>query len=118
MERIKVNKQELLNKLKENREIHIKEYKEMFTEYQKETIKILQKVLREAKKVPELKQIPTYIGTQAPESSEKEYDVVIGMLEFSTQEDLEITQKEYKQYVLNEWNWSHNFEMLKASYGV
>ena len=116
MDKINVDKQKLLKKLRVNREIHLKEYKEVFIEYQKDTIKAIQKLLRDAKKVPEETVINTYIGTIAPTSNIKDYDVAIGMLEFSVADIFDITQQEYKQFVLNEWKWSERFEMAKSTY--
>ena len=116
MDKITVNKQELIDILKKNRDIHISEYEETFDEYQKDTIKIMQKLLREAKKVPQYKSIPTHISSSTPQSNKKDYDIAIGMLEFSIDETFEISQHEYKQFVLNEWSWSGNFELTKSMY--
>ena len=116
MEKIKVKKENLLQALKKNRETHISEYNEVHDEYQKDTIKALQKVLREAKKAQKNQKIDVQVHTSAPVSQEKDYDIAIGMLEFSVDETFEINQQEYKQFVLNEWYWSDSFAYSKSMY--
>lgn len=116
MNTVRVNKNELIQKLKENREIHIREFKETFAEYQKDTIKDIQKMLRVAKKAGPDEVLSTYVNNSAPRSEEKTYDVVIGMLEFSVDTEFDITEKQYKEYVLNEWSWTEQFEFSKTMY--
>lgn len=111
---VKVNKELLLLKLRENREIHIKEYKELFEAYQSEAIKGLQKLLKNAKNG----NIVTHLQITQPVDYTETYDEIIGMLEMSVDDTFEITQEEYKSYVLNQWNWTRNFNVFKTAYGM
>jgi hypothetical protein len=114
MRTVKVLKSELLAKLYENRDIHNKEFAELWEEYLNEVAAGLKKLLTKARKRegdPE-----TGLNLIKPRSYAKEYDEIIGMLEFSTDTEFDITQDEYKRYVLNEWDWSRNFAMMKTAY--
>jgi hypothetical protein len=112
--KVEVSKKELLLKLKENKTLHIKEFKETQEEYNDACILKIEEMLSEAKKRP--KSVNTIIHLNPPKSHVKEYEDIIGMLEFSTQTTLEITMEEYKSWVLNEWEWTRSFAATKMSY--
>lgn len=116
MNKIRVSKARLLTKLKENRDIHIKEYEEVYDEYQVDVIAKMKKLLSAAKKVNRLKEIDTRVGLNPPRSNETDYNMAIKMLEFSIDDELEITQNEFEQYVLNEWDWTRQFANSKLTY--
>jgi hypothetical protein len=109
---VKVNKNDLLTKLKANREIHSTEYAEMKEEYRLSAVKGLQKMVRDAKKG----NIKLSLQISKPTNYTDEYDEIIGMLEMSVEDTFVITQEEYKQYVLNIWNWSASNNLMKTSY--
>lgn len=112
--KVEVNKNELLTQLKKNKELHIEELKETQEEYNDAYILAVEKLLESAKTRPGI--INNNIHLSAPTSHVKEYGDIIDMLEFSTQESLEITMEEYKSWVKNEWSWSESFAMTKLSY--
>lgn len=116
MDKIKVSKEKLLKELHTNREVHITEYNEMYNEYQKAVIKKLQLLTRNAKKAPEFATIDTVVGLSAPISNETDYDTAIEMLQFSVEDEIFITQREFQRYVQNKWDWSDRFEYSKSLY--
>ena len=116
MEKIKVSKVQLLEKLYENRDIHVAEYKEVREEYQKDVVKELRKLAKTAQNAKFEDNIDTHVSLKVPKSYESDYDTIIGMLEFSIEDTFSINQDEYKMYVLNEWYWSGSFEVSKRSY--
>ena len=112
--KVEVSKDELLLKLKENKKLHIAEFKETQEEYNDACILKIEQILLEAKKRPI--SVNTSIHLSPPQSHIKDYEDIIGMLEFSTQNTLEITMEEYKSWVLNEWEWRRSFAATKMSY--
>jgi len=114
MREVVVATKDLLEKLKENRDIHANEYNEMLEVYQNKVIEGLSKLLEEAKKKPD--EPVTHLNLPKPVSYVNEYDTVIGMIRMSSEFNIAITQDEYKKYVLNEWNWTNIFNSLKANY--
>lgn len=115
MRKVSVNKNQLLEILKKNKAIHENEYNELQEAYLESVISGLSKLLKEAKKkLPEPK---TALMLNVPKSYVEDYTNIIGMLEMSIDNDFTIDEEEYKNYVLNEWSWSRNFNMSKTAYG-
>jgi len=109
---IVVDKKDLLNSLRKNRDIHKQEYQEMQATYKIEVIKELKNLIKRAKN----DNIQTRINLVAPSDYTETYDEVIGMLEMSIESNLTISADEYRKYVMNKWSWSENFDMLKTTY--
>ena len=115
MNKVKVSKQELVEKLKENREVHIAEYTEMIQDYKSKVTKELKKILKESKNKNNWDP-RTSVHLDKPRSYATEYNQIIGLLEMSVEDTFDISQEEYNKYVLNQWNWSSSFEFSKMSY--
>lgn len=114
MTKVKVNKQDLLNKLYENKKIHENEFNELNKQYKEDVINGLTELLKEAKK---LKDDPIIcLNLLKPDSYISQYSEIIGMLEMSVDDEFEITQEEYKNYVLNIWSWTQRFDNIKSAY--
>ena len=113
MYEVKVNKTELLTILKTNRQKHQEIYIKAFDGYRKEVIRHLQFALDQASAG---EKIITQISLIAPQDHTAEYDRVIGMLKMSVDEKIEIDNTEYRQYVLDEWDWSKHFSTTSSSY--
>lgn len=112
---VKVDKKDLLSKLKENRKIHIIEFREVLEAYREEAIRQLEEKLKNAKKG----HIDLYFNNlNKPSSAEKSYDEAISMVEFSINSHFDLDQRDYKKYVLDEWDWKTSFEHTKTSYGI
>ena len=114
MYEVKVNKEELLTILKFNRERHQEIYKKAFVGYREEVIQHLEFILSEI--LEKDGKINTKIDLIVPQDHTAEYDRIIGMLEMSVDETIEIDGTEYRQYILDEWDWSKNFSSTSSSY--
>ena len=110
---VKVERDKLLNILKDNREQHRVTYKETLDRYKQEVTRHLQFALDQA--LADEKFI-TNIKLVAPKDYTENYNRIIGMLELSIEEIVEIDDTEYRQYVLDEWVWKKDFEMSNSSY--
>lgn len=111
--KISVNRQQLIETIKANREAHAEEYKKA-----KEGFKIeLRKELM--KKVSALdggKKVDLFFKCNKPDSHLGDYDEVIEMLEMSTSEEIELDARSFKQYVKNEWDWYRHWHASNALY--
>lgn len=87
MDTIKVKKAELLDKVRQNREDHAKDYTEAMIAYKEEAIKALEILLTAAK----TGDIRHTIDVVKPREFLKDYDRAIKMLEMGQEEILEIT---------------------------
>ena len=116
---VKVNRDKLIEKLKENRKKHQQEYTEAVNAYQDACVKELQDAL---KKVRGWKSYEDYdvvqVSNYPPTHHLKDYDRVLASLEMSVDQDLVITAAQVSQFVMDEWNWSEQFRNSTSNYKV
>lgn len=113
MRQVTVNKAELLKKVHENRSTHREIFLKAQEGYRKKFIEVLEQRLYDAKNG---KQFEAVIALQEPMDMTKEYDRVISMLEMSVDDEVELDQKEYAAYVMDDWSWKRQFVTSNAAY--
>jgi hypothetical protein len=113
MRKIIVNKAQLLETLKKNREKHSADYAEAYDAYVGEAIKKMKVNLKIAKTD---KKIVQHLGLVVPQNYTDSYDEIIGMLEMDTTELVELDSKEYSSYVLDKWDWRGQFAASASLY--
>lgn len=113
MENVKINKIELLTKIKENLTKHRAVFEEALEGYKKEVIKTLESRLEDARKG---RRINLRIELVEPVDQTKEYQKVIKMLEMSVDNVIELSEYEFSCYVLDDWRWKDQFIASTSSY--
>jgi len=113
MKRVKVNKAELLETVKKNREDHHAEYKVAFQEYIEAGKVAIEQLLDDFKKDPNT---PLCIDIMAPASHIEEYDDAILILEASCEEEIELDRQEVNQLILNKWHWVGDLDHTRTIY--
>ena len=113
MKTIKVNKSELLSHLRTNREVHIEEYNNALISYREALIKAFKESLKKATKH---ENVSHHVDLERPQNYLDSYDNAIEMLEWTTEDVIELDQMEFKQYVRDEWNWKQVFTAVARSY--
>lgn len=113
MQTVKVKVQDLLKKVKENKADHREVYDKAVKEYQKKVVAHLQKLLTEAKKG---KAVNLHVPLVQPVHYLDDYDRAVKMLEWTTQEEIELDQHEFAQYVMDEWQWQNHFAASNSAY--
>lgn len=103
----------LLDALRENQAKHAIEYKEAYEGYKVAFVKEAEKILVNAK---ENNFDKTTINCPAPQDHSKDYNRVIRMMEMCTAEEIIVSESQFSQYVLDEWNWQANFKALSTAY--
>lgn len=116
MRDVKLNKTELLDIVRANKEKHIKEFNEAVEDYKKAAIKLAEENLTLAQsadldKIARIRAMPS-----KPTSYEDSYTRAIRMLELSVEDVIEIEEQIFNQLVLDEWTWKHNFAVSSALY--
>jgi len=106
MKKVRVNKKDLLEILCENRKKHKEQYKVSIKAFRVKAADLLNKELQ---KIIAGKKFETYFDLQKPVSHEKDYDLVIKMVEMSVDDILELEQNEFNQLVNDEWTWKSSF---------
>lgn len=113
MKTVRVNKHELIELLKKNRNKHEQEYKEAFKGYIKISIEKLEESLEQFKagKLTELKW-----REAPPRDNTKDYDRVLEMLKLSVDNEIELTNDEFSNYVQDDWSWKDSWLMSNTKY--
>lgn len=114
MDGIEVDRLKLIDTLKTNREAHIKEFEEAMDGYR---VLAITKMKENLESAVAGREIERYIDVlAAPESHEKDYDDVLGLLEMGTTTSVKLDARSYKMYVKDEWAWTNNFKMSHHAY--
>jgi len=115
--KIKVSVAKLLNQLEVNRAVHEANYNEAVKKFVEVSAKMLEERALDLKegKIKDFNRTFSF-NVPVPVSYVDTYNEVIGMLKFSTQEEVEITSSQYRSWVEDNWDWSHNFVSNTMSY--
>jgi hypothetical protein len=116
MRDVKVNKKELLDIVKNNKEKHTADYDESVIDFRNAVLKMAQENLRLAETgdvtaIAKIRSIP-----QMPVSYADSYTRAIRMLELSVEEVIEMDSTTFNQLVLDEWQWKQQFTTMTSSY--
>ena len=107
----------LLDALKDNRIQHKKDYREALEKFKETSILELEARAHYIKEGEFTTFDRTFhFDVPIPVDYTSSYDEVIEMLEFSEQEEIEVTGSQYRAWVKDNWDWSHNFASNTLSY--
>jgi tRNA A37 N6-isopentenylltransferase MiaA len=113
MSNVTCKKVEILAALRKNRDAHRDIFLAAQNGYRKEVIAELEKSLKDAR---EGRNVQTTIELEAPEDHTKDYDRIIRMLEMSVKDEIEVSELQFQQYVLDDWTWKFHFASNSARY--
>lgn len=109
---VKVKKQDLIEKIKSNKEKHIEDYKKAVIAYKKEALKQL-KSLSEAVEKGELN---AKLDLTTPVNNEKKYDKQIEGFEWEVRDEVELTIEEFNEYVQDESSFARHALISNSMY--
>ena len=109
MRSVKLDKNELLDIVRVNKEKHISDFAESVEDYKLAVLVIAKENLKLAKTGDEneFKKFSHFPG--APKSYESDYSRAIRMLELSVEDTIELEDDVFNQLVLDEWSWKSGF---------
>lgn len=113
MKTVKVKRDELIERIRKNRDAHRAIFREAQEVYRQEVIKLLEQRLEDARNG---RKIERGIRLQEPEDHTEDYDRVLTMLEMSVDAEIEISQMEFAQYVMDDWSWKDAWLANTAAY--
>jgi hypothetical protein len=98
----RVNRVDLLKTLKENRDRHVEMFAESIEGFRRYATAVLRQKLDEVAcgKITNLS-----MHLNPPEDHSKEYNTAIQMMEWSEEETIELTANEFRNLVMDEWDW-------------
>jgi hypothetical protein len=115
MNQVKVKREELLTKVRTNRDAHRALFIKAQEGYRKLVIEELDRMLSDAKSG---RFIRRSIDLADPADHTRDYDRVLAMLEMSVEETITLQAHEFDQYVLDNWEWSRLASYTNRSYAV
>jgi hypothetical protein len=114
MDKVKVNKKDLISILKTNRDEHGKKYNEALLGYIMMVETELKKKLKKVRSGEEFDL--NFYHLQKPECHVENYNDAIGMLEVSVDEYISISMEDYLKYYKDKWEWHTHWTSQNSGY--
>lgn len=112
---VRVQKDVILAKLKDNRAAHRALFETALEGWHNLVIQKLQEQLKLARKNNRYQ--PRW-NLPMPQDHTSDYDQAIELLEFSLDEELELTSHEFAQYIRDDWGWKTDFINMSDTYAA
>jgi len=113
MKSVVVNKAEALAILRKNRAEHHDIFLEAVEGYKKEAVRLLEDHI---KAIKEGKVRIVQVFLPQPVDYTKDYDRAIKMLEMSVNTNVELDDKSFQQYIMDDWSWKDQFIAANSTY--
>jgi histidyl-tRNA synthetase len=110
---IKVDKQKLIDKIKENKANHIKEYDEAVKAFKEEAQKRIAELSENlaAGKFDKMK-----LSMTVPENRSEEYDKLVTQFEWELDKEVELSQGEFNEYIHDETPFAKQAKFSNMAY--
>lgn len=113
MQTITVSKPKLLDTLRTNREEHRELFLKAQVAFREKVIETLDAKLASARAG---ERVELWIRLPEPEDHTDSFDTAIAMVEWAEGGLIELTEKDFQRYVLNNWEWAVAFAQNTRSY--
>ena len=111
---IKVNKIDLITKIKENKKNHVEEYAKAVIAYKKEALRQLIDLTKKVNKG----ELNVKLELTTPIDNAENYNKVIEMFVWEVEEIVELEQNEFLEYVQDETEFARIAKMSNTAYFV
>jgi len=101
---IKVKKDQLIEKIKENKKKHVELYEKAVVAYKEEALEQLEKLTAEVNDGS----LEIQLNLITPINNEQNYDDVIEMFEWEVNEEVQLGQNEFREYVQDETDFAQD----------
>lgn len=115
MQTIKVDKERLLETLKENRDNHHAKYLAACEGYRAKAIELAEQCIDA---LVEGDVIRVIVNLPLPEDHTEDYNTVIAMLDWDQGDTYELSQSDFEKYVNDDWGWKAVWTQTNSAYGV
>ena len=109
---IKINKQELIDRIKENKKNHIELYEKAVIAYKKEALEQLYDLVGEVQNGA----LNIKLDLVTPIDSSDDYDAILEIFEWEVEEFVELGQDEFRQYVQDETDFAQQAQYSNTYY--
>ena len=110
-EKVYLKKDILIDTLEKKLELHKKVYTECMIAFKKNYVNALKQMIKDSKK----NKFSQYIEAEKPQNHTEDYENAIKMIKMSCRNEVELTDTEFKQYILNKWAWMSEFKRIYIS---
>lgn len=115
METVKVEKSGLLAIIRDNRSAHRAAFEKALTGFRAEAMNRLEGMLERLRKG---KTVNMAIHLPVPQDHTPDYDRAVRMLELDVEDHVILTQREFAQYVQDDWGWKQDFLTTCSGYSA
>lgn len=112
MQTTRIQKEKLREIVQRNRDNHRGEFEKALGEYKKAVIHYLGEQIKRAEQGLI---VDNYISIPQPEDHTVDYDQVLEMLDLSVDDTIELTYRDFSQYVRDDWGWKGQFATTNAT---
>ena len=109
---IKVKKSDLINTLKKNQKKHIKQFGKAVVAYKREVSKQLNKLHEKNEKG----ELDIRLDLVKPVNKQKNYTKIIEMFDWELDDEVELSQDEFKEYVQDEFGFAIQARLSNSTY--
>ena len=113
MDQVTINKQKLIEEIKNNKETHRQAFLLAQKGYKETVIEELENQLEDAR-AGAIGHV--HFNMAAPQDQTKDYEVALGMLEMSEDEEIVISQRDFQCYVMDDWGWKQQWTTSNHAY--
>jgi hypothetical protein len=117
MREVKVRKDELIGKIKDNMETHQSTYDTAVEEFTAQQTALLEEMLEKARTGKNFDRL-ALSRMPVPENHIDDYRRALAQLEMEVDDEIVLQQHEFNQLVLDEWEWSRNFTANTIGYAA
>lgn len=110
--KITVNKKQLIDKIKENKKNHIEEYKKAVEAYKTEALRQLNELTQ---KVTD-GELGVKLDLITPVDNSENYDKILEMFEWEVEDQVELEQDEFIEYVQDETDFAVTAKLSNTAY--
>lgn len=114
MKQVTINKDKLIEAITTNRDVHVAEYKVMLEEYMKQAISGATVLLKSLVKGDSSTKLN--LDLRKPLNMEQSYTDALDMLQYEEESTVTLTDREFKNLIKDDWEWSNTFAMSKTAY--
>ena len=110
---VNLDKRELRSVVQTNRDNHRALFEEAMEGYKRLVVRELERKISDVERGI---QIDHRIQLEIPEDHTKDYDRVLKMLDMSQDTSIELGERAFDQYVMDNWGWSEEFNTSSQFY--
>lgn len=115
MEEMTMRVADLVEAIQKNREEHRDKFLKAQAAYRAKAIEELDRMLAEARGGLNIRRS---ISLPEPHDHTGDYDTALRMLGMCVDKEVQITARDFQQYVLDEWGWKAGFSATNAAYAI